>query len=578
MRFLLLTLFLLLALPAGAQERVLADGESLDGWTAVTPEGVSLRLSLDEGRTGRAIRLDYDFNGHGGYAIARRELDLTLPENYRFRWWLRAEGPDGALPPVQDLEFKLVDPSGQSVWWHNRRRFEYPARWARLATRARHMSFAWGPASGAAPGRLGSLEFVVTAATGGRGTVWIDDVTYEALPPEGPYTGTPVATANVNEADATHVLDGDPATTWTASSGTPRLTLDFGLSREFGALTLDWGAHAAADYDVELSDDGQTWTTARRIRDGNGGRDRLYMPETEARYLRLHFLRGREGYELAEVGVEPVAFSATPNEWLQNVAGQAPRGRYPRSLLRSGTFWTVIGADRDEAEALVGEDGEVEVGSRRFTLEPFLYTGGRLLSWADSDTTTQALAHHTLPLPSITRRHGGLALETTAFVAGDSGRAVLYVRYRVEGNDEPVRLLLAARPWGVNPPYQWLNVSGGWAPVRDVRVDGGALVIDGRPVVPLGPVAAMGAASSGMGDVSDWLATGTVPPAQAAFDSLGFAGGALAFDVAPGEDVWVAVPMDGSTERPAGGLPADEVAQVGQGVLAATEARWIQRL
>ncbi len=572
-------LVLLAALPARAQERVLADGESLDGWTAVTPEGVELRLSLDAGREGRAIRLDYDFHGHGGYAIARRAVDLTLPENYRFRWSLRAAGPDGAPPPIQDLEFKIVDPSGQSVWWHNRRRFEYPSRWTRLTSRARHVSFAWGPAAGRPPAELGALEFVVTAVTGGRGTVWIDDVTYEPLPPEGPYTGTATASASRNGRQAARTVDGDAGTTWTATGGTPTLTLDFGQDREFGALALTWGDHAAADYDVELSDDGRSWMTARQVRDANGGLDRLYLPESEARYVRLRLLRSTGGgYALREVEAEPVAVAAVPNAWLLHVAERSPLGRYPRSLMGRGTFWTVIGADRDEAEAIVGEDGEVEVGKRRFTLEPFLYTDGRLLSWADADSVSHALAETTLPVPIVTRHYGPLRLETTAFVAGDSAEAMLYLRYRVAGAAGPVRLLVAARPWNVNPPYQWLNVAGGWTPVRDVQAADGRLVVDGRPVTPLSPAEAVGATSSLMGDVSDWLATGRVPPASAAYDSTGFGSGALAFSLPGDGEVWLALPMDGSTAVTPHGLTPEAAAMRGAEALAATTAWWNGRI
>ena len=51
-------------------------------------------------------------------------------------------------------------------------------------------------------------------------------------------------------------------------------TLDLGYNREFGGLTLRWapGAHAAR-YDVELSEDGQSWQVARSVSEGNGGSD-----------------------------------------------------------------------------------------------------------------------------------------------------------------------------------------------------------------------------------------------------------------------------------------------------------------
>ena len=73
-------------------------------------------------------------------------------------------------------------------------------------------------------------------------------------------------------------VDGDLATAWRsdpAAGATQTLTLDFGGTREFGGLLLRWAGNAyASRYDVQLSDDGQAWSTAYRVTDGNGGRDR----------------------------------------------------------------------------------------------------------------------------------------------------------------------------------------------------------------------------------------------------------------------------------------------------------------
>ena len=105
-----LLLFCLAASAAAAQpvvgQPVIIDDFDRAGvapWEVVTADGVSLRLSQDAGRTGRALRMDVDFGGNAGYAIARRAVSLRLAENYRLRFWARAEAAGGGPAPVNDL-------------------------------------------------------------------------------------------------------------------------------------------------------------------------------------------------------------------------------------------------------------------------------------------------------------------------------------------------------------------------------------------------------------------------------------------------------------------------------------------
>src|SRR5688500_20153443 len=66
------------ALPLAAPEtRVIDDFTSLAAWTAVPSDGVSLKLIPAAGAT----RMDIDFPGGGGYAVARRAGDLELPDD-----------------------------------------------------------------------------------------------------------------------------------------------------------------------------------------------------------------------------------------------------------------------------------------------------------------------------------------------------------------------------------------------------------------------------------------------------------------------------------------------------------------
>src|SRR4029079_3337305 len=82
----------------------------------------------------------------------------------------------------QTLEFKLLDPSGENVWWSVRRPFEFPRDFTTVRIRKRQVSCAWGTKGGGDLRDLGFIEVTVTAASGGKGTVWLDDLALEELP------------------------------------------------------------------------------------------------------------------------------------------------------------------------------------------------------------------------------------------------------------------------------------------------------------------------------------------------------------------------------------------------------------
>ncbi|MGH7565736.1 MAG: discoidin domain-containing protein, partial [Gemmatimonadota bacterium] len=521
----------LLALPhpsPAAQERVLESFEEPAAWHAAPSDGVSLEIEADEGIQGRAIRLDFDFHGGGGYAVARRDLALELPDNYALTFWIR-----GAAPP-NNLEVKLVDPSGENVWWVNRRDFLLPGEWSRVTLKKRHFTFAWGPAGGGEMRRVGAIEFAITAGAGGTGSLWIDELAIEARPPVEPYDRTPAASASSagTGAEAARAVDEDLQSVWrSAQGGRQSLTIDFQVPREYGGLVVDWepGAHAS-DYAVEASDDGMRWETLRRVTGGNGGRDWLYLPESESSAVRLALESGPGGrYAIRELEVRPLEFSASINDFFRAIAAESPRGSYPRPFLDELVYWTVVGASGDEAEALLSEDGRLEIHPGGFSIEPFFRVEDRLLTWADGDHA-QRLLERSLPIPTVTRTHGDLVLEVTAVAAGDSGASLLHARYRVHNRSRSARrvtLILAIRPFQVNPPTQFLAVPGGVARIREITRAGGAISVDGRLVHVLTDTDAFGAAAFDQGDVVEWLLRGEVPPAERVNDPFEHASAAL---------------------------------------------------
>jgi hypothetical protein len=540
-RFFLLLWFL--AAPLISQTRTLDDFNTIAGWTAAPSDGVRLDLAEDQG----ALRLDFDFNGGAGYAVARRPLPLDLPVNWEISFRLRADAP------VNNLEFKLIDPSGQNVWWMNRRGFEFPRDWRTLKIKKRQLEFAWGPAGGGDMKQVAALEIAITAGTGGKGSVWIDDLKFTELPPAHPYTRPPAIAT---------------------SGGT--VVYDFLEPREYGGLVIDW--ERPSSYSVDISDNGKTWTKVREVIGGNGGRDYLYLPETESRYLRL-----RGAGVPRNLDVKPLDWAPSINAFFAAIAKDSPRGAYPRSFSGEQEYWTVAGVDGDREEALLGEDGVLEVGQGAFSIEPFLFLedkpDGELISWSGV-TASQSLAEGYLPIPTVTWTRGDLSLEITALASGTPGSSALHARYRVrnQGKAKRTRLFLALRPFQVNPPTQFLNAAGGVSPIHEIAWDGRAVRVNGeRSVIPASPPSGFGATTFDGGEISEHLRKGTLPGAARVKDSFGYASGALAWDLdlaAGGErvvDLVVPFNQRAGAASPPGRQDFDTA-------LAAATSDWHQRL
>jgi hypothetical protein len=536
------------------------DFEDLAGWTALPADGVKLEIAADTGVRGNAMRLDFDFVTGGGWAVARKELALDLPENYVFSFHIRGQAPPN------HFEFKLVDSTGANVWWSVRRDVPYTADWETWQIKKRHIRFAWGPRGGGDIAHVAAIEIAITAGPGGTGSVWIDELELRALPAPDDTPQSPVATASTArpQHDAARSLDGDAQTSWwcAAEDAFPTLDLDLVAFREYGGLILDWEPDKhAIDYDVEVSEDGSTWQVARAVRSSNGGRDYIYMPETESRFVRIRALRFANGVGVAlrEVAIQALEWSVSREAFFQAVARDAPRGSYPRGMSGEQAYWTVVGVDGDKREALLGEDGALETGPGRFSIEPFLFEDDRLATWSEAQIT-QSLEDGFLPVPTVHWDLDALKLAVTAFATGQAGQSSVIVRYRVRNDSASERratLYLAVRPFQVNPPTQTLNIMGGTAPIREIAQAGRTLHVNGeRAVVCLTPPEAFGALTFDAGDaVVDFLRRGQLPPHASAQDAFEAASGALAFalDLAPGgeREVAVAVPLYATSPLPA---------------------------
>ena len=109
--------------------RVLDGFDDPSTWRVVTSNQVSGALRSVAGVEGKGLCLDYDFNGVSGHAGIQRDLVLEYPANYQFAFQLRGDSPRN------DLQFKLIDASGDNVWWVNRNGYDFPKNWTRVSYR-----------------------------------------------------------------------------------------------------------------------------------------------------------------------------------------------------------------------------------------------------------------------------------------------------------------------------------------------------------------------------------------------------------------------------------------------------------
>ena len=417
-------------------------------WTASATDQVKASLRSD---AKAGLCLDYDFGKVSGYVVMRRTLPVSWPAH--FDLLARLSGSGGA----NDVQVKLVDASGDNVWWMNRRDMTLPTTPTELAIHRRQIKFAWGPSADRSLTQTQFVEFVVSAGKdGGRGALCLDRLSLKERAPD------PVPWPEPVRSRAAGVVQ-----------------MDYGVPREFNGVALRWQGKPAA-YELQASDDGHDW---RSLRQSPGG-SALFLPDNEARFLRV----------LTLAKPLPTLSLRTPEDWpsfnamLAERAREVPRGDVPRSWLGEQNYWTLVGVDGGgQRSALISEDGALEIGRGGFSVEPTVQLqGGERVSWADV-TLSQSLRDGYLPQPRVQWQHPAFTLAIDAAADGPAKAATLLARYRLRNTSSRTQtfvLTLAVRPWQVNPPQQFLSMQGGAMEVAALRWQGDGLIVNGQPLIP----------------------------------------------------------------------------------------------
>lgn len=539
-----------LAIQLFAQQKTLDEFNTTDGWQIFASEGVEIKITTVKGWKGKCLRLDYNFTKGSGYGGIQKALPIDYPENYQFNFYLKAQSPNN------NLEFKLLSANNENVWWYNNRNYEFPDQWTKYVIKKRKIEFAWGPTADKTLRQTEKLEFTIASYNGGKGTIYLDELKFEPLPEllSAPLQPLFTATSAAKNSDVRFLSDKNYETIWRSNSKEKQeIILDLQGRKEYGGLKIIWDEKQfARKFNLQISDDGKTWEKVYNVDKENPNTNYIRLPEFESAFIKLQLeksFRGK-GYGIKEIEIKDGEYSADINRFFVNTAKDNTRGLYPRYFNEEKSYWTVVGVSEDVKEALINEDGAVEVDKQNFLLEPFLYYDGKLTTWS-SQQNIQRLEKNYLPVPSV-KWLGDIQLEVKAFASGEANKSsVLYLSYTLKNISKETKegnLFVALRPFQVNPYYQWLNVTGGAAKIRSIRLEQNKISVNGdKYIVPISKPDGFGAASFDDGDVTSFLSEDKLPPKKNVVDKVGYASGAIkfSFDLKPQEEktFHVAVPF-----------------------------------
>lgn len=508
--------------------------EQTGRWTVITSEQVEVQTHAVQGLNRSALQMDIHFLAGSGYGGVQIKQPMMLPENFQFSFYVKGD------LPVNNLEFKLIDASGENVWWCNKRSFEFPARWQKLVIKKRDIEFAWGPAEDRTLGQIAAIEIIIASVKGGKGSLYLDELRFEVLDVPDPHTPQPLFRASSLfsvQHPIEHIGDGNLSTLWrnAGEDSIPQIIIDLQKYREFGGLVIDWDEQDyAREYQIYTSSDQANWNLAYHVQKGAGGRRYIYLKDFDARYIRMRLLKSsrNRGYAIRELEIRDYEFSRNKENFFKAIAGDQDRGLYPRYFYDEQIYWTLAGGADDLHEGLLDEDGRIEADIRGFSVEPFIYLNGRLFTWNDV-RSSQHLDSAYLPIPSVVWHGDDFKLEIKAFADQRARGSVLFILYTLINQSKSEiggNCYLALRPFQVNPPWQFLNNPGGVARIESIQREGDFLLVNGHRKVFFSPGRAeFGASAFDSGEISEYLVNDSLPAHGAVSDPFAAASGALRY-------------------------------------------------
>jgi hypothetical protein len=171
--------------------------------------------------------------------------------------------------------------------------------------------------------------------------------------------GRPATASSAENAgtSAAAAVDGDTGTRWSSAFADPQwLRVDLGATATISQVTLAWEAAYARAFQIQVSDDGATWTSVHSTTTGAGGTQTLSVTGT-GRYVRVYGTQRATayGYSLWEFqvfgefgGAAPGCGSVNAAQVRPAIASSTENAGTPASAAvdgNTGTRWSSAAAD-----------------------------------------------------------------------------------------------------------------------------------------------------------------------------------------------------------------------------------------
>ncbi|GEM_PF-1074588 len=167
---------------------------------------------------------------------------------------------------------------------------------------------------------------VPTSATTGRISVTTPEgtassssnFTVTALPAVNLALNKPATASSTNGSNSpSQAFDGNTSTYWrSGSSSSAWLRVDLGSPQTVGRAVVRWsGNYYARTYQLQVSNNGTSWTNVYSTTSGSSGMRQITFTQTSARYIRLNMTRNNDSnYRVLELEIYSGAAALAKNE------------------------------------------------------------------------------------------------------------------------------------------------------------------------------------------------------------------------------------------------------------------------